>query len=349
MWSLSNHTPFAAERSWVRDAEGAETWLIAVKGSFVIGLDGTLTLKEKQDPVYRAPVFRGEPGNSSLIAESDLIHTKPGTDVLVEGHAFAPGGFPAERITVRLQVGRIDKTLHVWGDRELEGGFAGVRASAPQRALRVPITWERSYGGTDIRDKDARNHGWEPRNPVGVGYAVHSDHVTGSSAPSVEYPHAPFRGTTRGEPAGLGPIARHWQPRIKLAGTYDQHWQQGRMPLLPSDFDERFYHAAPLDQQVPGYLRGGERVSLANMVPEGLLAFELPRVVLAFSTRLGRERIDHRATLHTVHVLADQRQVNLVWHTSLRCHGKDHKLYETTIREKVQTSLSGVAQGRGRW
>ncbi len=38
---LNNKTPFAAERSWVRDRNGAEVWLVAVKGTFNILPDGT--------------------------------------------------------------------------------------------------------------------------------------------------------------------------------------------------------------------------------------------------------------------------------------------------------------------
>ena len=42
MWSVTNRTPYAAERCWVRDKNGAEVWLVAVKGTFLIGPDGVL-------------------------------------------------------------------------------------------------------------------------------------------------------------------------------------------------------------------------------------------------------------------------------------------------------------------
>jgi len=50
---------------------------------------------------------------------------------------------------------------------------------------------------------------------------------------------------------------RNWEPRYKLAGTYDQKWLDDVFPFLPADFDERYYQAAPEDQQVP-WLKGGD-------------------------------------------------------------------------------------------
>ena len=41
MWQIDNRTPFAAERGWVRDRDGAEVWLVAVKCTFDILPDGT--------------------------------------------------------------------------------------------------------------------------------------------------------------------------------------------------------------------------------------------------------------------------------------------------------------------
>ena len=35
-----------------------------------------------------------------------------------------------------------------------------------------------------------------------------------------------------------------------------------RQPLLPDDFDDRYFQFAPADQQAPAFLRGGEPVVL---------------------------------------------------------------------------------------
>ena len=106
-----------------------------------------------------------------------------------------------------------------------------------------------------------------------------------------------------------------------------------RMPLLAEDFDERFYQVAPEDQQAPGFLRGGERVELTNLSPGGTLAFALPKVRLTFTTRFGRERVDHRAQLYTVVLEPDRPRVILVWTTLLPCHHKVDKLDSTVVEE----------------
>ncbi len=303
--------------------------------------DGEQVLSPKQSEVCRVPRFRGDPTNSSLLFETDLIHKKSRTDVIVHGHAYAQDGSQATMIAVRLRVGSIDKTLSVYGDRIIEGGFVGVTASHPLPFTRMPITYERSFGGTDQQDENPKRHACESSNPVGVGFGTAMKHVNGRPAPNIEYPNSPYRGFDHGRPAGFGPIARHWTPRSKFAGTYDGRWEKERMPLLPSDFEERFYQCAPEDQQTNGFLRGGELVELFNMTPGGYLSFEVPRIRFSFSTQLGIERVEHRANLHTVIIEPDIPLVTLVWHSSLSCHGREHSLHKTVIRRKRNISLSG--------
>lgn len=40
-------------------------------------------------------------------------------------------------------------------------------------------------------------------------------------------------------------MGRSWQPRLRYAGTYDQHWMDERLPFLPEDFDLRYFQSAP--------------------------------------------------------------------------------------------------------
>ena len=75
---------------------------------------------------------------------------------------------------------------------------------------------------------------------------------------------------------GLGAVGRWWQPRLALAGTYDDSWKQTRWPGLPEDFDFGYWNCAPEDQQID-YPGGGERVVLAGLHPNGEVRFRLPR------------------------------------------------------------------------
>ena len=259
MWLLSNRTPFAAERTWVRDRDGAEVWVVAVKGAFVIGEDGHQILDKKQTEVSRVPVFSGEPGLSSLTSESDLVHLKNKTDVIVHGAAYAPYGKLASVVDVGLRVGPIDKALRVYGDRHWERGPFGLRLGAPEPFSTMPVTYERAFGGVDRLASDTAKDRWEPANPVGTGLATRrtSCRYTGSQCGN---PRRPYVDGKEGHSAGFGPIARHWAPRVTWAGTYNDEWEQTRRPLLPLDFDDRFYQCAPVDQQVDGCF-GVERSS----------------------------------------------------------------------------------------
>ncbi|RUY75971.1 DUF2169 domain-containing protein, partial [Mesorhizobium sp. M7A.F.Ca.CA.001.09.2.1] len=56
MWNLWNETPFAAQEAWTRDEHGHEWWLIAIKASFELDLDGKQQLLKDQVPVNMAPI-----------------------------------------------------------------------------------------------------------------------------------------------------------------------------------------------------------------------------------------------------------------------------------------------------
>jgi hypothetical protein len=343
MWMLHNRTPFAGERAWVRDKDGTEVWLTAIKGTFLIAPDGSTRPADEQVPVTLAPLYRGEPDKSSLLADTDLNHTKTATDVLLHGHAYAPDGKRATAVDVTLKVARVHKTLRVFGDRVWEKGVLGLHMSAPEPFTKMPILYERAYGGADLRSENPRERGWEPRNLVGVGFAMRAEDLIGKPVANVEDP-AGLINTWRSHPrpAGFGPVPGHWEPRRRFGGTYDEAWRENRLPLLPDDFDVRFYQCAPEDQQVPGFLRGGEPVELVNLTPGGLLRFALPRVTLGFVTSFGGDDfVHHRPVLHTVLIEPDVPRVVMVWHTHLPCHHKVLKLLDTTVVVKERLNAAG--------
>ena len=344
MWALDNRTPFAADRSWVRDRNGAEIWLVAVKGTFDISAGGTTKLAEKQQEVCLAPKYSGEPAQSSLLYDADLPRTKVTTDIIINGHAYAPGGEPTTSVEVAFRVGDLMKSLRVTGDRFWKRGLFGVRLTREAPFVKMPITYERAFGGTDMKAENPKQHTWDQRNPIGTGWVSASSHLIGQRAPNIEETGSQISGLGRKpRPAGFGPIPGHWSPRVELAGTCDAKWEAERAPLLPEDFDDRFYQCAPPDQQFPEFLKGGEKVGLKNLTPGGALTFSLPRIVLGFETDFGAEQVNHRANLHTVILEPDAPRVLMVWHTALPCHPKVTKLRKTKIIQKTLLSRPGHA------
>ena len=339
MWLIANKTPFAADHAWVIDREGNKLWMVAVKAAFDVLPDGRCQLSGQSEPVWPVSQPHGAFGKSSLRYEADLLGLKETTDVLVLGDAVAPGGGVATVLDVVLQAGPIRKRLRVTGDRTWTRSiFGGVNMSAPQPFERMPLTYERAYGGWDKSASEERDHRLEGRNPVGTGFSVRVENCVGGRLPNVEYPEQLIRHwTDRPAPAGLNAVDCAWSPRRELAGTYDQAWRQQRFPLWAEDFDARYNNAAPADQQTPAFLRGGEQVDVLNMSPGGRLSFVLPRIELAFRTRFGTERLDHAGQLCTVIVEPNRSRLAMVWQSAIVCNRRADELDETLVVDKWLT------------
>jgi len=345
MWDVENETPYTHAHAWDRDGNGAECWVVVVKGTFDILPDGSTRAAPKQLPVCEVPEYHSAPGQSSLRLDTDLVRVKPTTDILLLGQAHAPKGRPCEHVDVSLRTSSFHKTLRVHGNREWRRGALGWAPGPAQPFERMPLVYERACGGS-VAGPEA---GWldgDPHNPVGVGHLCRAGRPVGDLAPNIEYPDTAARSAADGAPAGFGPIAPHWESRRRWAGRYDETWERRRKPLLPEDFDERFFLCAPADQRPPAHWVGGEELELTNMTPGGLLRVRLPRVVLGFETLFeGDEPVLHRQVLHTVIVEADAARLSLVWQTALSCHAKVLKLERTVVTEKRQP-LGERAPGR---
>lgn len=336
MWLLDNKTPFAADRGWVRDRDGTEIWLVAVKATFDIHPDGTTDISKQQPPILRIPEYYGEAGKSSIKYDVDLVLTKVATDIIAVGHAYAPNDEPVTELDVGFKVGPVQKVVRVFGDR----GW-GPQGPGPSRPfVRMPVTYERAFGGVDPLSEHP-DRDWDWRNPVGRGFAVSRASAYRMLLPNIEDPGHLMRGwNDRPAPAGFGAIACSWQPRVSFSGTYDRTWERTRKPLVPDDFNNRYYQCAPQDQQSPGFLRGGEQVILHRLTPSGTMRFVLPRIFPGFETHFyGAGSEVHRTrNLHSVILEPDYPRVSLVWHSALPCHFKVQKLNATTITVKQDVS-----------
>ncbi len=330
MWKLANRTRFATERTFARDRDGAEVLLVVIKATFTIEEDGALSVAKEQPPPARTPLHTGIPATTSLLDDGDFALTKSNTDVLLIGHARTIDDTPSIAVEVRCAVGDWSKHVTAIGDRRWRDGLTGFRLGDPEPFTRMPLVYERAFGGVDP-SSEARE-GCDA-NPVGVGFlAASSRPIDGARAPNLEDrddlmtdPHA------RPRPMCFGPIARAWPLRRRLAGTYDERWHRERRPLVPLDFDDAFWQAAPLDQRLA--IRGGEPVELLGVSPRGALRFDLPRLGFMLRTRLGGRKADHGATLHTLRFEPDHRRVTLVFQSALPCHDELETLERTVVEE----------------
>ena len=313
-----NATRMAAGYTIALDVSGRELLVIAIKGTFRIPDEqgAMLHLHDVQLPLTTSDEFFGEPGLSAPKCEVDFAARKHHCDVLLNASAHAPGGRPATRVTVGARIGSWFKSFDVVGDRHWESSVTGIRRTPAIPFAMMPITYDRAFGGTDNKHPNPSRHAAFMANPIGRGFHKETarEYIDGTPLPNTGESGnevTAFSGNYR--PMSIGVIGRHWEPRAAYAGTYDQHWLDEVFPFLPADFDERYFQAAPLDQQLPKSV-GDQRVTLINLTPDGRRDFMIQNFqapVHIFPRRGKRE--DLTAALDTILLEPDAGTVALTW------------------------------------
>ena len=310
MFDLDNRTPFVAQLAPGWDASGGDVALIAVKATYT--LEASPRLAPEQLPLNDAYTYVGEEGASSLTGVPELTLPSGGTDVALLGDAWAPDGKPVDELDVSLQVGATTYAVRVSGDRYWRSYTLG-RASRPEPFVRMPLIYERAYGGTAF---DARGQALAcAENPVGCGFrgARTRRAMRGTKLPNLAL--------ADGRPeavAGFGWVAPHWAPRAAFAGTYDAAWQARQAPFLPNDFDSRHLRAGPAALYVPEGLADGAPVRLRNLGPLPELALRLAVPQLALRIR-GLGDVRGVLRLEAVALMTSLSKFTVLWRAAIAC------------------------------
>jgi hypothetical protein len=330
MLQLHNYTPYAADRSVLLDPNGNKIWTVVVKGTFQITPGQACALAPEQEPVISSPRYAAQPGASELLRETEFVVEHPGTEITLNGTAYAPRGKPACSVDAGFEVGPIKKYLRVTGDRRWTRRWWRLHIGKPAPFETMPLVWGRAFGGGRALKNGAVEV--DERNPLGVGFYATKDDMKNKPLPNVEYADDSVKKPkSKPRPAGFSAVPCHWNPRRGFAGTFDERWKSKRSPLWPSDYHPQFHLAAPLDQVSEDPLRGNEEVVLKNLTPEGVTRFRLPRVHFSFDTflRSGR-RLSQRAQLDRVILEPDRQKLVMVWRTTLN-GGADARAVEKTL------------------
>lgn len=329
MLQLKNQTPFKASLMLLPDRSGVDCVVTVVKATFTIG--DRLEIASDQVDLVLADEYFGEPATSSVRVPTDVSLEKPGTDVLVLGHAWAPDGGLTWQVDASVSVGVLAKSIRVFGDRVWEGGGSVARMSWVAPFSRMPLVWERAFGGTDVTERGPIA---DSRNPAGAGFRAPNGAkpLNGLPLPNIEDPNALIGGSTDApQPACFAPVAPHWSPRRDFAGTYDAAWESSRSPFLPLDFDPRFCQVAPVGLSAIPHLNGGEIADLRGLTPDGALRFALPSLTLEIVHRLDHGVERRPARLDTVVIEPDLKRVVAVWRGIYECDKKVRRVREVQI------------------
>jgi len=340
MSSIVNLTNTAAAQVIGMGVDGRWQVTALVKATYVWDQAGKVKAIETP-PIVEADEFAGPPASSGLLHASDLAPIKPRVDVLLAGALAFPR--PITQIDVLLMVGtRLQKGARVFGDRVwLPSAVADLAPSQPRPVTRVPIAWERAYGGGEL--ENPKN--FEARNPAGSGVTQEPKSVHGKPAPNFEDPDRPLGGLV-GKPApiGFGPIAQHWQARITLAGTYDEAWEKSRRPLPPVDFSPLFFNVAPADQQLEGYLPG-EEVRLVNMTTASQDYFRLPDLAVPVTIVSSDELSESVTEVDTVIIEPEERRFSLLGKAQASLPSGPESLGRIIIGEMPKGMRKAVERG----
>jgi uncharacterized protein YjbI with pentapeptide repeats len=298
-----NLTPFLFGAKVCSRRPPAPEMTLVVRGAFGLVQGGTAALlggRLAQGTLAGDLVRDGDDERTGeLTHASDFADFKLRADVLLRGSCYAPGGRQGAECPVLFRVGAWSKALWVVGPRVWTDAVIGSPFSDPLPFRRMPITYENAFGGP----------GYD-KNPVGKGAGT-------TELPTVE--HAGVRVRARSDrtaPASYGPINPAWPERAtKIGKEYGRKYLTERAPFYAEDFDWSYFNAAPMDQRLPGYLRGDEEITLQNLHPSiPVLTSRLPGVrVRAFVKDTAARFREVRMALDTLLAEPDEEKVFLTW------------------------------------
>ncbi len=233
-----------------------ERWQLTVvcRATFRLA-SGPLALHEQQEYPNEDDNYWNDDPHRSLYSPSDMVPFKRGAEVMLVGHAFAPGRTPVRSLLARLTIGEIDKTIDVFGHRACDPN-GNVRDAEP--FVSVPLRYERARGGPGT---------W---NPVGIPGDGDKRAASDASLPNLQPPGLQIRRASDViPPIGFGPIAATWLERAQRLGRHRRVWSGSSWmeQPIPSDFDASFFNAAPPDQQLSA-LSPGAALTLHNLHTE---------------------------------------------------------------------------------
>ena len=297
-----NATAFAAfSFPWQLKA-ATDSLVVVVKATCDLQPDGPARLRSQADPAS-GDLHDGGDAARTLAYASDFAVFKPRADVTLVGHAYAPGG-SSQAAQAQLRFGSkktgFERRIAVFGERRWKKAGIKLVPEAPKPFKKVPLTWERAFGGPTFE-----------KNPSGVG-------IAGDLLPQLEDPTSLVTSPNdTPEPACFAGMPPRWGLRRAFLGTFDAAWKKSRWPYFPDDFDWSFFQAAPAAQQLE-HLAGDETFELVGVhadhpVIRGRLPGVRPRCFAQKTGDLGGDLHEVLLRLDTVAFEPDRMMVTLVW------------------------------------
>lgn len=336
MWEVENRTPFATLGYFVRDRRGMENWVVAVRARFEIQDNGLNALADEQGEVRIVPEYQDDE-SLELQAEADISPFRPKVDFILAGSATAPGRRDVNKLEVGFDLGNYSKRAIVFGARRLRKKSGKLQLEGYEPYRECALSWRHSLGGADFVKADSPVNSI---NPIGMCWTSEwrtMPDATEISLPLIENPKALIDERGLPEPHGFGAIQPSWTPRAEHAGTYDEDWKKYEAPLLPQDFSERFFQAAPSDQIFD--LKGGETGRVVGLHEGGDYPFRLPQIIMECSTWSNGEKTTGRPRLVSVLLDGTRKTLEMVWNLATPCPAGDMSISGSRVHVR---QMAGV-------
>ena len=342
---LDNQTDFEAELSLLADENARDILLVLVKVTYDIADDGGLSLADEQESICFEGEYFGEPGQSSKKVAPEANFDKLATDIVLIGHAYAPNGQAVTQFDIGIQVANMRQHIRVFGDRVWQKRTTGNKIvtwhmSAPDMVTKIPVIYEKAFGGQDLTPENKKHFVFEPRNLLGTGIIAKDSHLEEVALPNFEDPKQLIQSPAdRPAPLGMGFISPDWQPRLGFAGTYDGSWEKTRLPLLPNDFNRAFFNAAHPNLVAQGFLTGNEDIHLINVCPQGKLSLKMPGEIPQVGMQFQYEAIKALTVkLDSVIINTDDMKLILLWRATQDVTNRIYDMKTITVKTTVKTA-----------
>lgn len=352
--SLTNYTPFPAV-TWENTAQTGQTYMSAVcRVKYKLVSDNehgiwSLSLDSDQGDLFDEDIFYDDNTHAQIRYGSDYLPYKPGTDIIINAVAQAPTPLQTWVCNVSLLTPSnhilIDKSLRIWGERfwrcQSITGIWRLDKEA-QSTQKVPIQYAYAYGGEieilkgETKEVLAR----EENNPIGCGVLHKKQTEKTVRAPQIESLDDPIKKAYHPyTPQGFGYINRTWGQRLVYGGTYDEDWLEHHHPLLPKDFDERFYQSAHPDMIVAGYIPKGSKIRLTNLMQgESIQSIYLPDtdIFARFRTNTTTEEVTMNIDTVLLDIESDECNDHRLYVTWRYRYPRDEEILESAIYTKEE-------------
>ena len=289
--------PFAASTLFWRSRRGELRCTILAKTTYAL-LPRVCPVVEPSEPLLTTDAHWDGAPERSARAPSDRVPFKHQPEVILSGHAYAPGRRAQHRLGVRMVIGDLDTALEVFPPRK----FGPDGMLEEPSAARMPLAYEYAAGGSDSD------------NPVGVDMGL-VDAWGRRDAPSV------LRlGAACEEPsdlvmtAGWGPIAPHWPSRARRLRAEDRAWlADPQKSPMPVGFDARYFQSAPHEQWLQGPIRPDERIVLEHLSPAHARLVTNLEGIVPYARIHGAKELRIPLIADTLFIDTDRATVTLTW------------------------------------